>query len=109
MRPACDVAVPGSRSWFVYYQVHCNDEEHVVAAVQQQQQQLQQRHAGLSAALMRRPERVDERITLMEIYTTGAPSGDDPALLRDIESAQMAVLQGRLHGVRHVEAFLPCA
>lgn len=96
---------------FVYYRVHSQNLDHAVLAVRQQQQLLRGKHPGLQAEIMRRSDADPAQATLMEVYSTGTGAGAPPApaLVQEIEAAMGQALQGLLLGVRHTEAFMPCA
>ena len=85
------------RRHYVYYRVAATELDAVVEAVLGWQRSLRDRHAGLQAELLRRPELRGGEVTLMEVC---GPLDD--ALATAIEAEAGALL----HGVqRHVEAF----
>ena len=93
------------RSLFIYYRIASADAAIARGAVEAMQYTLRERHAGLQAALWRRPQEKDGMQTWMETYTH--PDGVDESIEADIAAAALA-LQPWLQGPRHVEAFVPC-
>jgi len=102
----------GRRRLFIYYRVDAACAQHAIAAAARAQAALIERHAGLQAALLRRPETSDSHITLMETYARSAasePRGVDEPLQAEIEQMLVHALAGFTLGERHVEIFEPCA
>jgi len=94
-----------STHWFVYYKVNAADAQACVDAALALQAQLRARHAGLQAALLRRPAAgSDGCVTLMENY-----SGLDADALAEVEAHAQAALKRWTVGARHCERFVPCA
>ena len=85
------------RRHYVYYRVAEVDLDALTPALRGWQRSLCERHAGLTAELLRRPELRDGEATLMEVY---GPLDD--ALAAAIEAEARALLPGLQ---RHVEAF----
>jgi len=85
------------RRHYVYYRVAAVDLDAVAQAVRNWQRSLCERHAGLKAELLRRPELRAGEATLMEVY---GPLDD--ALAAAIEVEARALLPGVQ---RHIEAF----
>ena len=85
------------RRHYVYYRVAAVDLDAVAQAVRNWQRSLCERHAGLKAELLRRPELRAGEATLMEVY---GPL--DKALAAVIEAEAHALLPGLQ---RHVETF----
>lgn len=94
------------RSLFIYYRIASADAAAARAVVEAMQDTLRERHAGLQAALWRRPQEKDGMQTWMETYTH--PEGVNEAIEADIAAAALA-LSPRVQGPRHVEVFVPCA
>lgn len=91
--------------WFVYYKVGAADAQACVDAALALHAKLRARHAGLQAALLRRPaEGSDGCVTLMETY-----SGLEADTLAEVEAHAQAALKRWTVGARHCERFLPCA
>jgi hypothetical protein len=79
-------------------------------AAQALQARLRERHPGLTARLLRRPDEHDPHTTWMEIYAfqrDGDNAGVTPQIEADI-AAEAAVLAPFLAGDRHTEVFVPC-
>ena len=93
------------RSLFIYYRIASADAATVRGVAEAMQYTLRERHAGLQAALWRRPHEKDGMQTWMETYTH--PDGVDESIEADIASAAVA-LQTWVQGPRHVEVFVPC-
>lgn len=91
---------------FIYYRAAVADAAAVEHAAVAFQRTLRERHPGLGARLLRRPQERDGLHTWMEAYVL--PAGRDVALRADIER-EAAALSRWIVGGRHVEAFLPCA
>jgi hypothetical protein len=87
------------RRHYVYYRVSEADLERVSRVVLGWQNTLRERHAGLQAELLRRPEPRGGEITLMEVC---GPLDD--ALADAIEGEARTLLPGVQ---RHVEVFDP--
>lgn len=99
------------RELFIYYRVRCVDAAAARAAVLASQQHLCDRHPGLRARLLRRPEEADGLQTWMETYATDTmqdPAGITTALQADIEYGAQATLHW-VEGSRHTEVFIACA
>jgi hypothetical protein len=99
------------RELFIYYRIPVARAGAALEAALAMQARLRQRHPGLTARLMRRPDEPNDLQTWMEIYAfhlEGHPNGVTPALAAAIatEAAAMAPFIG---GVRHTEEFVPCA
>jgi hypothetical protein len=102
----------GRRRVYVYYRVDAAQADAAIAAARRAQVLLRERHVGLRADLMRRPETTDGHVTLMEAYARDAavsPDGIDAALLRDIEAEVAPATASWMVGARHVEVFDACA
>ena len=93
------------RSLFIYYRIASADAAAARRAVEAMQYTLRERHAGLQAALWRRPQEKDGMQTWMETYTR--PDGVDESIEADIAAAALA-LQTWVQGPRHAEVFVPC-
>lgn len=85
------------RRHYVYYRVDEAELGAVVPAVRAWQRGLCERHPGLQAELLRRPELREGQVTLMEVY---GPLDD--ALAAIVEAEARGLLP---HLQRHVEAF----
>jgi hypothetical protein len=99
------------RELFIYYRVRGADAAAVRAAVLAAQQHLRDRHPGLRARLLRRPEETDGLQTWMETYSTDPmedPAGITAALQADIESSAQRISHC-VEGSRHTEVFIACA
>jgi hypothetical protein len=99
------------RELFIYYRSPQDEAGRLVALVQDFQARLTERHPGLAARLMCRPDVVDGVRTWMETYSMNAaisPDGISAALAQEIED-QAACLAACRIGTRHVEVFAPCA
>lgn len=104
------------RELFIYYRIHLQAVPAAKAAVVAMQTRLRQLHPGLSARLLCRAE-PDTALdaaptqTWMETYAIDPmthPAGITPELQAEID-AEARVLAAWIAGVRHTEAFLPCA
>ena len=93
------------RSLFIYYRIASANAAAARSAVEAMQYTLRERHAGLQAALWRRPQEKDGMQTWMETYTHA--DGVDESIEADIAAAALA-LQPWLQGPRHAEVFVPC-
>jgi hypothetical protein len=110
--PASRSDVPGRRRVYVYYRVDAAQAGAAIAAARRALALLCERHVGLRADLMRRPEANDGHVTLMEAYARDAvvsADGIDPALLRDIEAEVAPATAAWTVGARHAEVFDTCA
>jgi hypothetical protein len=110
--PASRSGVPGRRRMYVYYRVDAAQAGAAIAAARRALALLCERHVGLRAELMRRPEGNDGHVTLMEAYARDAavsPDGIDPALLSDIEAEVAPATAAWMTSARHVEVFDACA
>ena len=100
------------RELFIYYRVHLQAAPAAKAAVIAMQTRLQQRHPGLKARLLCRIESDPAPTqTWMETYAIDPmthPAGITPELQAEID-AEARVLAESIDGVRHTEAFRPCA
>jgi hypothetical protein len=85
------------RRHYVYYRVDEAEVAAVIEAVKGWQRALCERHPGLHAELLRRPDLREGQVTLMEAY---GPLDD--ALAGRIETEARVLLPGLQ---RHVEAF----
>lgn len=102
----------GGRQLFVYYRVNASNVDAAIAAAGRVQSALRQRHPGLQAALMRRPDAVNGQVTLMETYALAAwvdALGVDEALQRAIELDAARAMAPWIVGERRVEVFVSCA
>ena len=91
------------RELFVYYRVARAHWRDAANAIEQWQQRLQRSYPGLSARVLRRPEAIDDTITLMEVY---ALDGGSVGPVHEAEIARCAAaLQPWLIGERHSERF----
>jgi hypothetical protein len=104
------------RHLFVYYKVPADAVPNAAAAAQRAQQRLADRHPGLQAALLQRPEPgADDTRTVMETYDADPahwPEGITRALQAEIETVMREALAPWLAAsARHLEVFidLPCA
>jgi hypothetical protein len=98
------------RELFIYYRIPVDAAPAAREAVEAMQAALCQRHPGLSARLLRRPDEQDLQQTWMEIYAMhGAASGVTPRVEADIAQAAAAALAPFAAGSRHTEVFVPCA
>ena len=99
----------GRRCLFIYYRLAERALPDACGAVRRAQQALCERHPGLTAELLQRPQAsADGWRTVMETYVMDAarePEGIDAALGSAIEAEIQAVLRPWLAGPRHVEAF----
>jgi hypothetical protein len=100
------------RELFIYYRVHLQAVPAAKAAVVAMQARLRQRHPGLTARLLCRadPDATPAQ-TWMETYAIDPmtqPAGITAALQAEID-AEADVLAAWIDGVRHTEAFRPCA
>ena len=99
------------RELFIYYRIAPGSATNALRVVQAMQQRLQERHPGLQARLLRRPDETHDQSsaqqTWMEIYSFRDAGGVSPALQTDIE-AEAAVLAPLILGTRHTEVFIPC-
>jgi len=93
------------RELFVYYRVAADRAEAARAAVSAMQTALRQRHPGLQARLLRRPEEADGQQTWMETYALN-PEGVAQAIQDDIAAAA-ATVSSFIEGPRHAEVFGP--
>jgi len=99
------------RELFIYYRIRVDAARAARGAVGTMQAQLTQRHPGLTARLLRRPDEHDQQQTWMEIYAMqrdGEPAGVTPQIEADIAAAA-AALAPFIAGTRHTEVFVPCA
>ncbi|CAG1015844.1 hypothetical protein BURC_01072 [Burkholderiaceae bacterium] len=99
------------RELFIYYRIEVAGAASALAAAQAFQQRLRDRHPGLTARLLRRPDdptaHANDTQTWMEIYSFD-DAGICAALQADIES-EAAALATFMRGTRHTEVFVPCA
>jgi hypothetical protein len=94
------------RELFIYYRATQENASVLHAEVSRMQTELRERHPGLQARLLRRPEAANGRHTWMETYSS--PDGIDSALQAAIETAALA-LTPWIDGPRHTEEFDACA
>jgi len=100
------------RELFIYYRMPPDAAHAAREAVEAMQDRLRQRHPGLTARLLRRPDEKDQEQTWMEIYAMepgGTTGGVTPQIQADIAQAAAAALAPFATGVRHAEVFVPCA
>ena len=87
----------------MYYRVARAHWRDAADAVEQWQLRLQRSNPGLSARVLRRPEAVDDMVTLMEVY---AVEGNSVSAVLEAEIAHCATaLQPWLIGERQSERF----
>lgn len=111
------VSGTGGRSWFIYYRVAPGDLPRAMEAVRKAQARLCEEQPGLRAALMQKTPAAGahEPMTLLEIYSVAADRASDwtadrvAALPAAIEHVAGAAVAPWLQGLRHLEAFEPCA
>ena len=100
------------RELFIYYRIATSSASYALMMVQAMQQRLQERHPGLTARLLRRPDETHEQPsaqqTWMETYSFHDAGGVSSALQADIE-AEATVMAPLIVGTRHTEVFVPCA
>ena len=94
------------RELFIYYRATQENASVLHAEVSRMQTQLRERHPGLQARLLRRPDAADGLHTWMETYSS--PDGISDALQGAIETAALA-LAPWIAGPRHIERFIACA
>lgn len=95
------------RELYIYYRVNHRDESAALRAAAAMQQTLRERHAGLQARLLRRPEAAaDGQQTWMETYALPG-TGVNTALEREIDAAAVT-WAAYISGPRHCEVFVPC-
>ena len=94
------------RELFIYYRIPRAMAGAALDAALALQGRLRQRHPGLTARLLRRPDESNDQQTWMETYAL--PTGVTPALEAEI-AREALVLAGFIAGVRHTEVFVPCA
>jgi len=101
------------RELFIYYRQQLVDAAHAAAWQDQvlaMQLSLQDRHPGLQARLLCRPEPVDGWQTWMETYAwPGHPGGVTTALQDEIEREARRLSAAAVSISRHIEVFTPCA
>lgn len=102
------------RELFIYYRIRADGAQEALAAAHGLQARLRERHPGLTARLMRRPDEPHPHQTWMEIYAFDPHAEDarDAGVTPQIEAeiaAEAAVLTPFLAGPRHTEVFVPCA
>jgi hypothetical protein len=95
------------RELFVYYRVAESTLDLACHSAQRMQRRLCEVHPGLQARLLRRPDAIEGRCTLMETYSRAA--GIDEALQAEIDAAALASLAPWQLGERHTEVFIACA
>lgn len=99
------------RELFIYYRIEAARAEAALAAARGFQRRLRERHPGLSARLLRRPDEptahANDTQTWMEIYSFNE-GGIGAALQAAIES-EAAAIAPFISGTRHSEVFVPCA
>jgi hypothetical protein len=99
------------RELFIYYRIRSAAAAAARDAVQAMQERLCQRHPGLTARLLRRPDEHDDQQTWMEIYALqrdDRQGGVSPQIEADI-AAEAVALAPFIAGNRHTEVFVPCA
>ena len=99
------------RELFIYYRIRADGAHDALVVAQSMQARLRQRHPGLTARLLRRPDEQDPHPTWMETYAfhqDGENVGVTPLMEADIV-AEAAALAPFLAGTRHTEVFVPCA
>lgn len=99
------------RELFIYYRIKVAGATAALAAARDFQARLRERHPGLTARLLRRPDDSNGTETWMEIYSlhdASQPNGITPALEAEI-AREAAALDAFIAGTRHTEAFVPCA
>jgi len=99
------------RELFIYYRIRVDAARAALDAALALQARLRERHPGLTARLLRRPEEQDQQQTWMEIYALprdGEAAGVTPQLEAEIAAAAIA-LAPFIVGTRHTEVFVPCA
>ncbi|HEX6704904.1 MAG TPA: DUF4936 family protein [Albitalea sp.] len=96
------------RELFIYYRIPAASASAALQTVLALQARLRQRHPGLTARLLRRPETTDPQ-TWMETYAFPLDAGGVTlAIEAEIEAAAMG-LAPFIAGARHIEVFEPCA
>lgn len=96
------------RELYIYYRVSSRDEPAALQAASSMQERLRERHPGLAARLLRRPEPgADGLQTWMETYALPG-AGVNTALENEIAEAASA-WAAYISGPRHCEVFSPCA
>ena len=97
---------------FIYYRIPVACASAALDTALALQARLRQRHPGLTARLLRRPdEQLHGQQTWMEIYAFDPHSqaaGVTPQLEAEIAS-EAASLAPFIAGTRHTEVFIPCA
>jgi hypothetical protein len=99
------------RELFIYYRIPVAKVDEALAAVHAFQARLRERHPGLSARLLCRPEPEDSLQTWMETYAFDPllnAAGITPDCQADIDS-EARCLAELIAGTRHIEAFVACA
>jgi len=100
------------RELFIYYRIGVATASRALATAQELQRRLRERHPGLTARLLRRPDEprdpTNDQQTWMEIYSFHDTDGVSVALQAEIE-AEAAALAPFIVGQRHTEVFIPCA
>jgi Domain of unknown function (DUF4936) len=92
------------RRHYVYYRVPADSLQAAADAVMAMQSALRSRFPGLNTGLLRRPEAMADRVTLMEVYAL--PGRDlDTDLAAEIEARAEALVARWIDGPRHVETF----
>jgi hypothetical protein len=91
------------RELYIYYRVASECWRDAADAAERWQQRLQRSHPGLAARVLRRPEVIDDTVTLMEVYAVEGGSVDSALEAEIARSA--SVLQTWLIGERHSEPF----
>jgi Domain of unknown function (DUF4936) len=94
-------AAPHGLQVYVYYKVPSDDLAAAVQAAQALQAQWRAALPGLQCSLLRRPERRDGQVTLMETYAGPLPPDFEPRL------ASAAAAFAALPAARVVERFVP--
>jgi hypothetical protein len=100
------------RELFIYYRVAVPGASRALTMAQEMQRRLRERHPGLTARLLRRPDEprdpTNDQQTWMEIYSFHDANGVSFALQAEVE-AEAAALEPFIIGARHTEVFIPCA
>lgn len=92
-----------ARELYVYWKAPGAASAQARALVGELQRGLRERHPGLAARLLRRPEESKGLVTWMEVYA--APGGITPALQAEIDAAAAGAMQALGVEARHVEVF----
>ena len=99
------------RELFIYYRISVTDAAAARTLVDAFQARLRERHPGLTARLLCRPDELENQQTWMETYSfdpTIHAGGVSPELQVEIEM-QARDLSHVVTGIRHTEVFVSCA